>query len=192
MDCSTNPKAYWSLLKTFLPCIPPLFHNIKFISNFSDNAELFSNFFAEQYTLSSNVSEIHVRLNIKSANKLNNDLTKISTWAFQWKMNFNPDPTKQAQEVIFSRKLQNTNHPSLNCNHNTESHKYHGMVLDSRLDFKEHMEIIFKKNSKTIGLLRKLQNLLPKNSLITVCKPFIRPHMEYGDIAYNVYNAYGL
>ena len=66
MDCSTNPKAYWSLLKTFLPCIPPLFHNIKFISNFSDNAELFSNFFAEQYTLSSNVSEIHVRLNIKT------------------------------------------------------------------------------------------------------------------------------
>ena len=128
----------------------------------------------------------------KSANKLNNDLTKISTWAFQWKMNFNPDPTKQAQEVIFSRKLQNTNHPSLNCSHNTESHKHHGMVLDSRLDFKEHMEIIFKKNSKTIGLLRKLQNLLPKNSLITVCKPFIRPHMEYGDIAYNVYNAYGL
>ena len=38
-----------------------------------------------------------------------NDLNKIKNWAIQWKMNFNPDPSKQAQEVICSRKLQNTN-----------------------------------------------------------------------------------
>ena len=31
-----------------------------------------------------------------SANELNNDLKKISDWAFQWKMSFNPDPSKQA------------------------------------------------------------------------------------------------
>ena len=49
----------------------------------------------------------------KSANELNNDLAKIITWAFQWKMNFNPDPTKQAQDVIFSQKLQNKHHPRL-------------------------------------------------------------------------------
>ena len=35
---------------------------------------------------------------------LNNDLTKISEWAVQWKMNVNPDPSKQAQELLFSRK----------------------------------------------------------------------------------------
>ena len=76
----------------------------------------------------------------KSANELNNDLTKISTSAFQWKMNPNPDPTKQTQEVIFSRKLQNTNHPCLIFNHNTfsltESHKHLGIVLHSKFDFK--------------------------------------------------------
>ena len=57
----------------------------------------------------------------KSANELHNNITKISTWAFQWKMNFNPDRTKEAQEVIFSRKLQNTNRPSFIFNHNTVS-----------------------------------------------------------------------
>ena len=41
-----------------------------------------------------------------SAINLNNDLNKIKNWAIQWKMNFKPDPSKQAQEVIFSRKLQ--------------------------------------------------------------------------------------
>ena len=39
-----------------------------------------------------------------SASRLNNDLVKIRDWAFNWKMSFNPDPTKQAKEVIFSKK----------------------------------------------------------------------------------------
>ena len=43
---------------------------------------------------------------ITSANELNNDLKKISDWAFQWKMSFNHDPSKQAQEVVFNRKLK--------------------------------------------------------------------------------------
>ena len=45
------------------------------------------------------------------------------------------------------------------------------------------------KISKTIGLLRKLQNSLPRAALITISKVFIRPHLDYGDIlcdqAYN-------
>ena len=32
-------------------------------------------------------------------------------------MNFNPDPSKSAQEVIFSRKLQKTNHNQVHFNH---------------------------------------------------------------------------
>ena len=40
----------------------------------------------------------------ESANVLNNDLTLISKWPFNWKMLFYPDPTKPGQEVIFSRK----------------------------------------------------------------------------------------
>ena len=39
-----------------------------------------------------------------SASRLNNDLVKIRDWAFNWKMSFNPDPTKQAKDVIFSKK----------------------------------------------------------------------------------------
>ena len=35
---------------------------------------------------------------------LNNDLRNITAWAHQWKMLFNPDMTKQAVEVVFSKK----------------------------------------------------------------------------------------
>ena len=39
-----------------------------------------------------------------SVNDFNHDLEKISEWAFQWRMKFNPDLTKQAQETISSKK----------------------------------------------------------------------------------------
>ena len=38
---------------------------------------------------------------------------KISNWAFQLKVIFNPDASKQAQEVIFSRKIKKNTHSSL-------------------------------------------------------------------------------
>ena len=37
--------------------------------------------------------------------ELNKDLQKAAEWAYQWKMSFNPDLNKQAQDVIFSRKM---------------------------------------------------------------------------------------
>ena len=36
------------------------------------------------------------------------DLSNITNWAYQWKMVFNPDVTKQAVEVIFSVKSKKT------------------------------------------------------------------------------------
>ena len=40
------------------------------------------------------------------------------------------------------------------------------------------------KVDKTIGLLRKLQAVLPPLSLVTIYKAFIGPHLDYGDIIY--------
>ena len=37
--------------------------------------------------------------------ELNSDFKKISGLALQWKMKFNPDPNKQAQELYFSNLL---------------------------------------------------------------------------------------
>ena len=97
--------------------------------------------------------------NVDASNiDLNNNLKKIGEWAFQWKMSFNPDPTKQAQEPIFSRKVQTTNHPPLFFNKNvipkTTLEKHLGMFLDSKLTFSEQLKTIFQKTNKTIGLLR--------------------------------------
>ena len=58
--------------------------------------------FADDTSLFSVIHDI-----LTSANNLNKDLERISKWATQWKMNFNPDTTKQVQEVIFSHFFLN-------------------------------------------------------------------------------------
>ena len=46
-----------------------------------------------------------------TAEELNHDLNVIKNWAYQWKMSFNPDPTKQAVEMFFSQKRIKPHHP---------------------------------------------------------------------------------
>ena len=68
-----------------------------YISDLHDGRKALCKIFADDTSLFSKVYDIH-----NSASKLNDDLEKISYWAYQWKMHFNPDPNKQANEVIFS------------------------------------------------------------------------------------------
>ena len=124
-----------------------------------------------------------------SANVLNKASERLQNWAFQWKMNLNPDPTKQAQEVIFSRKIKKLPHLPLVFNNTNVTQSIYeknlGVILDPKLTFENHINMVTTKINKTIGLLRKLQNLLPRTNLIKIYKAFVRPHLDYGDILYD-------
>ena len=104
-------------------------------------------------------------------------------------MNFNPDPNKQAREIIFSRKKTALLHPVVHFDNRqvklTQIHKHLGMMLDTNLSYEHHIKSILNKVNKTIGLLRKSQLTLPRQSLITIYKTFIRPHLDYGDVIYD-------
>ena len=77
-----------------------------------------------------------------SASDLNVDLEKIGNWPVKRKMNFNPDPNKQAQEIIFSRKKTTSLHPVVYFYNkpvkSSQIQKYLGMILDSNLSY-EHL-----------------------------------------------------
>ena len=77
-----------------------------YINDLSDGLVSDEKLFADDTSLFSVVHDVNT-----SANDLNKDLASINNWAYQWKMSFNPDPTKQAQEVIFSRKTKTLSHP---------------------------------------------------------------------------------
>ena len=72
-----------------------------------------------------------------------NDLNKISKWAFEWKMLFNPDPSKRATVTCFPHKLDNENYSLLLFNDTKvqldTSQKHLGLILDYKLNFNEHI-----------------------------------------------------
>ena len=96
---------------------------------------------------------------------LNSDLKKINDQAFQWKMTFNPDRRKQAQEITFSRKLKKATHPPLLLNNDNvsqaNSQTHLGLILDVKLTFEEQD---FYGSSLTC-YQDKLQSLFTKHLL---------------------------
>ena len=53
------------------------------------------------------------------------------------------------------------------------------------LNFDEHLHNIQSKVNRITGIIRSLQNVLPRPALLTICKSFTRPHLDYGDIICN-------
>ena len=104
-------------------------------------------------------------------------------------MSFNPNPSKKAQEVTFSRKVNNLLYPSLFFNNvdvgQIRSQKHLGMFLDFKLSFNEHLEKNLAKVNRGIAILRKLQSWLPRESLLTIDKSLICPHIDYDNVIYD-------
>ena len=69
-----------------------------YINDLSKNLSSTAKLFPDDTTIFSVIHDISLL-----SFQLNDDLIKISSWAYQWKMSFNPEVTKQAQEVVFSR-----------------------------------------------------------------------------------------
>ena len=111
--CPYGQHSSWSDIVAGVPQgsihFPLLF--LIYINDLSDGLQCNPKLFADDTSLFSTVHDIN-----EATVNLNNDLIKITKWAFQWKMSFNPDISKQANEVIFSiNKILtiNNNSPSI-------------------------------------------------------------------------------
>ena len=105
-------------------------------------------------------------------------------------MLFNPDHNKQAVEILFSKKRhEKDNYPPLNFNDNKVetaiSQKHLGLVLDSKLDFNEHISNKINKCNKIKGIMKKLSLFLSRKTFLTIYKSFVRPNLDYADIIYD-------
>ena len=125
-----------------------------YINNLPNKLKFNAKLFAEDTSLFTIVKDEN-----KSANVLDNDLSLILEWAFNWKMLFNPDPTKPAQEV-FSRKRKTHYHPTLSLNNiqvkRMSSQKHLALIPDEKLNFKLHIESAIGKINKSIAVIKKL------------------------------------
>ena len=99
----------------------------------------------------------------ESANIINNDLLQISKWAYNWKMFFNSDSKKPAQEVLFSRKTKVQLHPTINLSNiqvkKASCQKQISILLDENLNFKQHIDHVIPKIHKGISVIKKTLTL---------------------------------
>ena len=105
-------------------------------------------------------------------------------------MCFNPDPTKPAEEILFSRKQESPIHPPIYFNgievKRVNDHKHLGLTLDSKLSFAKHISEKISSARKGIGIIKHLSPFLPLKSRDQIFKMRVRPHLDYCDFIYHI------
>ena len=177
----------WGSIKSGVPqgsVLGPLLFLV-YINDLENGIKSSIHFFADDTSLFSTVNDPN-----SSADELNNDLQQISQWAFQWKMSFNPDPTKPSEEIAFSRKHAHVQHPPLFFNNimvkQVSQHKHLGLILDSKLTFANHISEKISKARKGIGVLKYLSSYVPVKTLDQIYKMYVRPHLDFCDVIYHM------
>ena len=135
-------ESSWGEIKAGVPqgsVLGPLLFLI-YINDLEEGIESYVKFFADDTSLFSIVKDPQT-----SAANLQHDLNLITEWAYQWKMSFNPDPTKQAAEILFSQKQRSPDHPPINFNNievkikRVSDDKHLGLILDPKVSFIKHI-----------------------------------------------------
>ena len=138
--------------------------------------------FADDNSLFSSVTDEAL-----SKSHLNDDLSKTNDWAYEWKMSL--ILTVRNPQMPLSLLEKKIHYPPIIFNKlpvkRIQSHKHLGLTLASKLNFNEHISSILSKINKLTAVLRKLQTALPRHSLLTIYKAFIRRRLDYCDVIYD-------
>jgi len=117
--------------------------------------------------------------------KVNDDLEKITQWFNKNKLSLNVSKTKFIQ--FNSYNSTSSNIPIRMNNIDIESAsviKFLGVYLQNDLSWNIHINEKAKQVSKTIGCLSRLKNFFPKDTLLTIYRSLIEPHLTYSILAW--------
>ena len=145
-----------------------------------NNLPKFSNILQTQLfaddTIVSNISS-----NVNSlTDSTNNELSKLKDWTLANKLTIHAGKTKL---LVVSNRIQ----PSENMNISildsvispSDSCKYLGIYLDSKLTFKDHIKHIISKISRHTGILYKIKDHLPAKTILDYYYAYIYPYLSY-------------
>ena len=150
-----------------------------YINDFPNSSKLF-NFlmYADDTTLFCCLEDI------KSDNKelvLNNELQRVHSWLKANRLSLNVKKTK----YMLFRKQKRTDIRELNlriCNdaiQPVDDFNFLGLHINSKLNWETHTNVISKRMSRAVGVIKKLQLVFPKTILLTIYNALILPHINY-------------
>ena len=135
--------------------------------------------FADDSTL-----HLPMKKNEDIAPRINSELEIVNSWLVSNKLYLNIDKTKY---MMFSIKDKP---PDLTLNignsriDRTNVQKFLGVYIDDRLTFGDHINKICSKISRSIGVIRRLKSIVPRNILKQLFYSFIYSKFTYGIVCY--------
>jgi len=155
----------------------PLFFLI-FINDLPNSSSFFSYvLFADDSTLSTTFSEAN---SVATFRTINAELMNVSKWLRANKISINLNKTKC---IAFSyRKSIDIPQVCMDGSEitRTDCVKFLGLYLDQHLTFKQHINHVSEKVSKSLGILSKLRYFLPHATLKMLYQSLIHPYLSYG------------
>ena len=112
--------------------------------------------------------------------KLLSEGSKITKW---YKENLLQVNVQKYQSMLLCSGTEANNSINLHIDgtniEQLKSIKLFGVLLDSELNFSEHISFVCKKASQQIGVLRCLRKLIPNHAKLLLYKAAILPHLTY-------------
>ena len=100
---------------------------------------------------------------------INNELSKVSNWLNLNKLSLNTTKTKA---MIFHTAQREVCKPHLKMENHTiefvENFNLLGIVIDSKLRWGQHIDIIGQNISRISGIINKLKNFIPINTILNI------------------------
>ena len=112
---------------------------------------------------------------------LNSELQSITSWLKLNKLTVNVTKT---EAMLFHTPQRQVRYPVLYIDdipvEFVNSFNFLGIILDDNLKWNSHINMIAKKISKTIGIMKKLKKYLPTSVLLNIYNALVSPHLNYG------------
>ena len=155
----------------------PLFFSIYINDIMKANNKFKYIMYADDTTLYFNLEDFNEQ---DKESAINNELQKIHDWLQRNKLTLNVAKTKfmtfHKRRVVPDLKLSLNNKDIYKVN----TFSFLGILVDSDLCWKSHINMIRLKISRLIGILHRVKRFLPKTILITIYQSLIMPHLNYG------------
>ena len=158
-----------------------------FLIYINDMSQYFSNLKIYQYA-DDTVLSVSAETQVETNAIINDNLRTLEHWCNINRLTINTKKTKimyfgatnKLKELTanFSNHLYDQNLMKV------ESYKYLGVILDSHLKFRAHIESLLKTLRYKLLILYKIQRYLTLSARLSVYKTTILPYIDYGDIFY--------
>ena len=110
------------------------------------------------------------------------ELIQLKDWCDATKIQINPNksctlnlpPKQNTPPLTFQISYDNSFIGNIICC------KYFGILIDNKLNFKQHIQLVESKIAKLVGILNKLRHIFPSSALLLIYFALVHPHLLYG------------